>query len=81
MPNLFNPAQRSALEELETVVAQRLASGKLSLLCAQGVTQALAERVRMQVEAAVYDDAAAQLGIEDGEDEDNAGEGWKAGVR
>ena len=74
---LFTPAERSTLEELESVLARRVSGGKLSLIGANGVAHALYEQAATQLDAALQDAAADALGLEEDED----GEGNQFEVR
>jgi len=65
---IFTPAERSALEELEGVLARRLQSRKLSLIGANGVAHALYEQAATQLDAALQDAAADALGLEEEDD-------------
>lgn len=73
---LFTAVQKSTIEEMEGVLARRMADGRLSAGCATVVTHALDVRMATKFQALLESDAEQQLGDEDGEDE--AGEGWKS---
>jgi len=67
---LFTISERSALEELETVIESRLAKGQLSLSGANGVSHALYEWAATRLECGVRGDAAKRLGLEVDEEEE-----------
>jgi len=69
---IFTKDQRSALEELEAVLDRRQQTGKLSLICANGVAHALYEGAAIRLEAALNADATEKYGQDyPGDDEEN----------
>jgi len=74
---LFTTHERSALEELEAVLARRVESGQLSLVGANGVAHAIYEQAATQLDAALQDAAAAALGVEEDDDGEDGTACWE----
>ena len=77
MASLLSPGQASLREELEAVIARRLAKRRdgIGLGCVSVVLQTMAEASQMELESAIYDASAAAL--EEAEDDSDDGDGWK----
>ena len=74
---IYTAAEQGLLEELEAVIDRRSGSRTLSLVGVAGVTDGLAVKCQIALEAAQQQAAANELGYSDDDADD--GDGWKNG--
>lgn len=72
---IYTAAEKGLLEELEAVIDRRSADKRLSLVGVAGVTDGLAMKCQMVLEAAQSHQADQEISL--GDDTDDDGDGWK----